>query len=206
MCVFQKHHPRLGRDPTLAEFMEEQHIFITAAGTGHPHQIAERSLEEQLPARNIIAHVPSFTAAAILAKATDAVATMPGPVASVLARELDMQLAKPPIKLPEFDIAQYWHERFDRDPGNQWLRSVINTQFGGGKAGEAEVAPLRPALNSLQAATLFVEDPTDVAIPAGCRTKSYSNSQNGRLDICPVGVVLPAGSSRNSAISGAFTP
>ena len=65
---------------------------------------------------------------------TDAVATMPGPVASVLARELDMQLAKPPIKLPEFEIAQYWHERFDRDPGNQWLRSVINAQFGGGKS------------------------------------------------------------------------
>jgi DNA-binding transcriptional LysR family regulator len=113
--------------------MEERHIFVTAAGTGHPHQIAERSLEQQLPARNIIAHVPSFTSAALLAKTTDAVATMPGPVATVLARELDMQLAKPPIKLPEFEIAQYWHERFDRDPGNQWLRSVFNIRFGGGK-------------------------------------------------------------------------
>ena len=132
---------------------------------------------------------------------------MPGPVATVLARELDMQLAKPPIKLPEFDIAQYWHERFDRDPGNQWLRSVDQHPVRRWQtAGEAEIAPLRPALNSLQAATMFVEDPTDVAIPAGCRTKSYSRSQNGRLDICPVGVVLPAGSSRNSAISGAFTP
>jgi DNA-binding transcriptional LysR family regulator len=133
MCIFQKRHPRLSRDPSPAEFMEERHIFITAAGTGRPHQIAERSLEEQLPARNIIAHVPSFTAAAILAKTTDAVATMPGPVATVLARELDMQLAKPPVKLPEFEISQYWHERFDRDPGNQWLRSVINAEFGGGK-------------------------------------------------------------------------
>jgi len=133
MCIFQKDHPRLSRNPSLDQFMEEQHIFITAAGTGHPHQIAERSLEEQLPARNIIAHVPSFTAAAILAKNTDAVATMPGPVAAVLARELDMQLAKPPIKLPEFEIAQYWHERFDRDPGNQWLRSVVHAKFGDGK-------------------------------------------------------------------------
>jgi DNA-binding transcriptional LysR family regulator len=133
MCIFQKDHPRLSRNPSLDQFMEEQHIFITAAGTGHPHQIAERSLEEQLPARNIIAHVPSFTAAAILAKNTDAVATMPGPLAMVLARELDMQLAKPPIKLPEFEIAQYWHERFDRDPGNQWLRSVVHAEFGGGK-------------------------------------------------------------------------
>jgi DNA-binding transcriptional LysR family regulator len=133
MCILQKDHPRLGRNPSLAAFLEAQHIFITV-GTGHPHQIAERSLEEQLPAKNIIAHVPSFTAAAILARNTKAVATMPGPVASVLARELDMQLAKPPIKLPEFEISQYWHERFDRDPGNQWLRSVINAKFGGGKS------------------------------------------------------------------------
>jgi DNA-binding transcriptional LysR family regulator len=133
MSIFQKDHPRLGHCPSLREFMEEQHVLVTAAGTGHPHQIAERSLEEQLPARNIIAHVPSFTAAAILAKHTDAVATMPGPVATVLARELDMQLARTPIKLPEFEISQHWHERFDRDPGNQWLRSVMNQQFGGGR-------------------------------------------------------------------------
>ena len=131
MCIFQKDHPRLGRSPSLAEFLEEQHIFINAAGTGHPHQMAEQSLEGQLPAKNIIAHVPSFTTAAMLAKSTNAVATMPGPVAAVLARELDMRLAKPPLKLPEFEISQYWHEQFDRDPGSQWLRVVINTEFGG---------------------------------------------------------------------------
>jgi DNA-binding transcriptional LysR family regulator len=133
MSIFQKNHPRLGPNPTQADFSTEQHVLVTAAGTGHPHQIAERSLEAQLAPRNVIAHVPSFTAAAILAKHTDAIATMPGPVANVLARELDMQIAKTPIKLPGFEIAQYWHERFDRDPGNQWLRSVFNAQFGGGR-------------------------------------------------------------------------
>ncbi len=133
MSIFQKNHPRLGPDPSQSDFIDEQHVLVTAAGTGHPHQIAERSLEEQLPPRNVIAHVPSFTAAAILAKHTDAVTTMPGPVAAVLARELDMRIAKAPIKLPEFEIAQYWHERFDRDPGNQWLRSVFNAQFGSGR-------------------------------------------------------------------------
>ena len=59
----------------------------------------------------------TFTAAAILAKVTDADRNHARPRRdSLLARELDMQLAKAPIKLPEFDIAQYWHERFDRDP------------------------------------------------------------------------------------------
>jgi len=133
MSIFQRKHPRLGQTPSAGEFMEEQHVLVTAAGIGPAHQAAERALEEQLPPRNILAHVPSFTAAAILAKMTGAVVTLPGPVATVLARELDMNLAKTPIKLPEFEIAQYWHERFDRDPGNQWLRSIINGQFGGGR-------------------------------------------------------------------------
>lgn len=136
LCIFQKDHPRLNQSPSLAEFLEEQHIVMTAAGTNHPHQLAERSLEEQLPAKSIIAHVPTFTAAAILAKNTNAVATMPGPVAAVLARELGMQVAKPPIKLPGFEISQYWHERFDRDPGNQWLRAGIHAEFGGKPPGQ----------------------------------------------------------------------
>jgi DNA-binding transcriptional LysR family regulator len=133
MSIFKKSHPRLGLDPSHSDFIDEQHVLVTAAGTGHPHQIAERSLEEQLPPRNVIAHVPNFTAAAIIAKHTNAVATMPGPVAAVLASELDMEIATTPIKLPGFEIAQYWHERFDRDPGNQWLRSVFNAQFGSGR-------------------------------------------------------------------------
>jgi DNA-binding transcriptional LysR family regulator len=133
MSLFKKNHPRFSHDPSLAVFLEEQHIIVTAAGTGHPHQITERALEKQLLPENIIAHVPSFAVAAILAKTADAVATIPGPAAMVLARELDMQLAKPPIKLPEFQIAQYWHERFDRDPSNKWLRTLINAQFGGGR-------------------------------------------------------------------------
>ncbi len=52
-----------------------------------------------------------------------------------------MQLAKAPIKLPEFEIAQYWHERFDRDPGNQWLRSIVNAQFGGGRKTPPQIEP-----------------------------------------------------------------
>ena len=31
-------------------------------------------------------------------------------------------------------LAEERTQRFDRDPGNQWLRSVINAEFGGGKS------------------------------------------------------------------------
>jgi hypothetical protein len=33
------------------------------------------------------------------------------------------------IKLPKIDIYQYWHQRFHRDPANQWIRSIFKSLF-----------------------------------------------------------------------------
>jgi DNA-binding transcriptional LysR family regulator len=71
-----------------------------------------------------------FIGAAVLAKHTDAVATLPRSIATVLARDLDLAIIKPPIRLPTIDIYQYWHHRFHREPGSQWIRSVFATLFG----------------------------------------------------------------------------
>jgi len=65
----------------------------------------------------------------VLAKHTDAVATLPLSVATVLARDLDLQIVKPPLRLPRIEIYQYWHDRFHREPGNQWIRAVFATLF-----------------------------------------------------------------------------
>jgi DNA-binding transcriptional LysR family regulator len=70
-----------------------------------------------------------FLAAAIVAKHTDAVATLPLSIATVLAQDLDLAIIKPPFKLPRIEIFQYWHERFHREPGNQWIRSVFASLF-----------------------------------------------------------------------------
>ena len=43
--------------------------------------------------------------------------------------DLDLQIIKPPVKLPRIDIFQYWHDRFHRDPGNQWTRSIFRDLF-----------------------------------------------------------------------------
>ena len=32
-----------------------------------------------------------------------------------------------PATLP--DIYRYWHDRFDRDPGNQWIRAIFKSLF-----------------------------------------------------------------------------
>ena len=70
-----------------------------------------------------------FIGAAVLAKHTDAVAVLPASIATVLAADLDLQIIRPPVKLPKIDIFQHWHDRLHRDPGNQWIRAVFNSRF-----------------------------------------------------------------------------
>jgi DNA-binding transcriptional LysR family regulator len=104
-------------------------VLVSTFGTGHAHQLAERALEAAIPAENIICRVPIFLAAAVVAKHTDAVATLPVSIATVLADDLDLALIAPPIKLPRIEISQYWHERFHREPGNVWIRKVFAKLF-----------------------------------------------------------------------------
>ena len=129
VSVARKGHPRIGAEPSARAFAAEKHVLVSIPGSGHAHQTAERALEAAIPRANIICRIPMFIGAAVVAKHTDAVATLPLSIAAVLAKDLDLQVITPPIKLPKIDIYQYWHERFHRDPGNQWIRSIFKSLF-----------------------------------------------------------------------------
>jgi DNA-binding transcriptional LysR family regulator len=73
--------------------------------------------------------VPIFIAAAVIAKHTDTVATLPMSIAAVLADDLDLEIITPPIKLPKLEIYQYWHDRFHREPGSKWIRDIFSSLF-----------------------------------------------------------------------------
>lgn len=129
VSVVNRGHPRLSAAPSLRDFAAENHVLASTMGTGHAHRLAERAVEEAIPADNILCRVPIFIAAAVIAKHTDTVATLPMSIAGVLADDLDLEIIKPPIKLPKIDIYQYWHERFHRDPGSRWIREVFLSLF-----------------------------------------------------------------------------
>lgn len=129
VTVVRKGHPRLKARPSLAAFAGEKHVIVSAAGTGHAHQQAERTLEKFVPPENVTCRVPTFVTAAVIASMTDAVVTLPSSLASALAERLGLRVVVPPVKLPPIDVSQYWHERFHRDPGSQWIRRVFVELF-----------------------------------------------------------------------------
>ena len=129
VSLARRRHPRLSSEPTLQAFVAEKHVLVSLRNSGHAHQMVQRQLEAAVPRKNIVCRIPIFTAAAVLAKHTDAITTLPLSVATVLAKDLKLHIITPPIKLPKIDIFQYWHDRFHRDPANEWIRSIFKALF-----------------------------------------------------------------------------
>jgi DNA-binding transcriptional LysR family regulator len=125
LSLVRKCHPRFAELTSLDAFSEEQHILVSTLDMSHHTRIAEEALELAIPKRRVAAHVPGFAAAALLAKYTDAIVTVPKPIALIMARELNLEAFQPPLKMPDTEVYQYWHERYDRDPGHEWLRTLF---------------------------------------------------------------------------------
>ncbi|HVY66862.1 MAG TPA: LysR family transcriptional regulator [Gammaproteobacteria bacterium] len=130
VSVARRGHPRMGHKPSAVAFAAERHVVASTVGTGHAHQQAERALERAIPAESIVCRVPTFVTAAFVAARTDAVATVPASVADELAEAFGLHVFPTPARMPRLDVSQYWHERFHRDPGSQWIRSVFASLFG----------------------------------------------------------------------------
>jgi DNA-binding transcriptional LysR family regulator len=128
--VLRKRHPRASKSRSRAGFLAERHILVTASETGHAaHLTAQRVLSAAILPANVMLRVPSFIAGAIVAAATDGIATLPTNLARRLAEPLGLAAFETPITLPRIEIAQFWHERYHRDAGHRWLRNVTFELF-----------------------------------------------------------------------------
>jgi DNA-binding transcriptional LysR family regulator len=56
---------------------------------------------------------------------TDLVLTLPARVARVFERRGRLKALPPPVPIAPAEVALHWHERFEPDPGNRWLRELM---------------------------------------------------------------------------------
>jgi DNA-binding transcriptional LysR family regulator len=130
LSVARKDHPKLGTLNKRSGFRAARHVVVVASDTGHAaQQLVQQALEAEVAAENIMLRAPSFVIATLVASRTDSVATIPANLANALAEQLGLALIPPPFPMPKFEIAQYWHEKYQRDPGHRWLRSTSYDLF-----------------------------------------------------------------------------
>jgi DNA-binding transcriptional LysR family regulator len=123
VCVVAAKHSRIGPRMTKAAFGREQHVMVTASGTGHA--IVDKTLARANVTRRIALRVPSFLGVGGIVAETELIATVPSHYATVMKRREDIRVLAMPHPLPRYEVKQHWHERFHTDPGNVWLRRIV---------------------------------------------------------------------------------
>jgi DNA-binding transcriptional LysR family regulator len=127
VCLMRADHPieRL----TRKKFLEASHALVTYRAGGH--RVIEEALERAGVARRIALRVPHFTVMPMVLERTDLILTLPARVARVYESRGRFKSLPPPVPIPAAEVAVHWHERFDGDPGNRWLRQQIVELFSG---------------------------------------------------------------------------
>lgn len=127
VCLMRADHPRIGKTLTRKKFVEASHALVTYRGGGH--RVIEEALERAGVARRIALRVPHFTVVPMVLERTDLILMLPARVARVYERRGNFKSLPPPVPMPVAEVAVHWHERFEADPGNRWLRDQVIELF-----------------------------------------------------------------------------
>lgn len=121
--VARRGHP-LARPPiTVEAFAAARHVFI--APGGRPGGVVDEALARGGRARRIAFTTRNFLVGPEVVARTDLVITLAARIAWAFARTLPLVLFEPPLPLPGFRIAAFWHDRHDADPAHRFLRDEI---------------------------------------------------------------------------------
>ena len=128
VCMFRRGHPLDRKEALTREAYEmADHVVVSAAGTGHA--TVDASIEKLGIKRNAVLTVPHFVAVGHILSTTDMIATVPERFARHCVEPFGLRYVELPLKLPEIGVNLFWHSRFHKEPGNQWLRSLLFEYF-----------------------------------------------------------------------------
>jgi DNA-binding transcriptional LysR family regulator len=123
VCIFREGHALDKEALTLQDFEDAQHIVVVAGGTGHA--IVDDTIAKRGVRRDVRLSVPHFVALGHILATTDLLATVPERYVRESMAPFRLKYLPHPVPFPEFDVNLFWHAKFHKEPGNQWLRNVI---------------------------------------------------------------------------------
>lgn len=123
VSIARNDHPRLPAQPTLDDFLGEDHVLLSMRGVS-PGAV-DTVLEAMGRSRRIALTLPHFLVAPFIIAQSDLVMTLPSRVVDFLAVEHALRSFTPPLALKGFDMVMAWHARSAADPPVQWLRRLL---------------------------------------------------------------------------------
>lgn len=129
LALMRQDHPLAARKQvSLAQYRQAGHVRVLATGTGHGR--VERALEKLGVARRVHLTVSHYAALGHVLGGTNLLATVPERFAQRVTVPFQLVARPLALPLPTSTIAQLWHAHLHRDPGHQWLRTLVLRHFG----------------------------------------------------------------------------
>jgi len=124
----RERHPIVHGRLTREMVRELPHVVAAPPGTRHAAAV-ERVLTGSRVQVPVALRVRSFLCVAPIVAESDLIAAVPNNLAELIAAPLKLQRIDPPLQIPGFDVSIGWHQRFHRDPGNEWMRAQFADLF-----------------------------------------------------------------------------
>jgi LysR family transcriptional regulator, nod-box dependent transcriptional activator len=122
VCVVAADHP-VGDAMTRDDYCRYPHV-LTHFGS-NIRTVDDMAVERQGIVSKDQVLIPTFTGVLHLLGGTNLIATVPRRLATSMAKFLDVRILEVPVTMPTIQETIFWHRRSNDDPGQQWLRSLV---------------------------------------------------------------------------------
>lgn len=120
--VVDADHP-LGEVVTMEEFLSYPHVVTQFPGISRTVQ--DNGIAGLSKVYPPVIRVPSFIGIAPIVLGTRMIGVMPGRLIPLLSDRWKLRTFRLPETFGKSELRALWHDRFDRDPVHQWLRSLL---------------------------------------------------------------------------------
>ncbi len=124
VVVGRHDHPLMKGNLTQEKYLQAEHMVINVTGYTYS-TFVDAALQEKDKTRKIPLRIPYAGIASRILPKTDYLATIPELLLTAFADPDNLSLQPCPVKIPDAPLLIAWHNRFDNDPGHQWLRKLI---------------------------------------------------------------------------------
>jgi DNA-binding transcriptional LysR family regulator len=126
-CVVRRDHPGFGARMTLRQYLDAPHAVVWPEGREH---LFETYMQSRKLERRVVLELSHFTSLLTLIPSSDLIATVPEDLASFFEAHADIRVLDLPLRAPEVEVHQFWHQRLHRDAAHAWLRQQMHEALG----------------------------------------------------------------------------
>jgi DNA-binding transcriptional LysR family regulator len=130
VCIARSDHHALTKGLTLEAYLSLHHVQVVLGR--REYTAVDRLLDKMGYQRHIAVQLPNFVPAVRVVESSDLLLTVPQLFANdIIALSSNLVIYDLPFVTRSFDYSMIWHERYQHDPGHQWLRNIIRQAFLG---------------------------------------------------------------------------